>query len=197
MERLRQPLTRLLAPVVAALVRLGVTADAITISGCLGSMVVAGLIAAGWLPTAGLVYLLVSALDFFDGAVARASGTARPFGAFLDSLLDRIAESAPLTGLVYYYAAGQHPVEAALVSVATVGSLAVSYARARAEGLGLECTVGWFQRPERVVLLGAGLLVPNPLLLPAIVLLAVLTTITVWQRGAHVARLLAGPPREA
>jgi CDP-diacylglycerol--glycerol-3-phosphate 3-phosphatidyltransferase len=175
---------------VGLLVRAGVTADAITIAGCLGSCLVGIVIGLGYLTWAGVAFLIVSAMDMFDGAVARATGTVRPFGAFLDSLLDRMAEAAVLAGLVYYYAGLARPVEAGLSTLALIGSFGVSYARARAEGLGLECNVGWFQRPERVVLLGAGLILNEWLLIPSLVALAVLTFVTVWQRLRHVAKLL-------
>jgi len=173
-------------------VRVGISADTITIVGCIGSCAVGIVIALGYLTAAGVAFLLVSALDMFDGAVARATGTVRPFGAFLDSLLDRFAEAAVLAGLVYFYASLARPIEACLTTLALIGSFGVSYARARAEGLGLECNVGWFQRPERVVLLGAGLIINEYLLLPAIGALALLTFITVWQRMRHVARMLEG-----
>ena len=193
MEQFRQPVGRVLAPLVAGLVRLGVTADSITVFGCLGSVAVGAMIAQGWLQLAGAAFLTVSALDFLDGAVARASGTARPFGAFLDSLLDRLAEAAVMAGLVYFFALAGRPLEAVLVTVALVGSYTVSYARARAEGLGYDCAVGWLQRPERVLILGLGLLFPDQLLVPALAILAVFTSVTVWQRGAHVARLMRKP----
>ena len=192
MEHLRAPAGKLIAPLVSLLVRARISADTITIVGCIGSCAVGIVIALGSLTAAGVAFLLVSALDMFDGAVARATGTVRPFGAFLDSLLDRFAEAAVLAGLVYFYASLGRPMEAGLTTLALIGSFGVSYARARAEGLGLECNVGWFQRPERVVLLGAGLIINEYLLLPAIGALALLTFITVWQRMRHVARLLEG-----
>ena len=190
MEHLRAPAGRIIAPLVTLLVRAGVSADTITIVGCVGSCFVGIVIALGYLTWAGVAFLIVSAMDMFDGAVARATGTVRPFGAFLDSLLDRMAEAAVLSGLVYYYAALARPTEACLATLALIGSFGVSYARARAEGLGLECSVGWFQRPERVVLLGAGLILNEWLLMPALVALTTLTFVTVWQRLRHVAKLL-------
>jgi CDP-diacylglycerol---glycerol-3-phosphate 3-phosphatidyltransferase len=189
-EHLRSPAGRLIAPLVGLLVRAGISADAITFAGCVCSCVVGVAIGLGYLMWAGVAFLLVSAMDMFDGAVARATGTVRPFGAFLDSLLDRFADAAVLAGLVYYYASLTRPTEACVATLALIGSFGVSYARARAEGLGLECNVGWFQRPERVVLLGAGLILNEWLLMPALVALTVLTFVTVWQRMRHVARLL-------
>ena len=193
MEHLRAPAGRLIAPLVAQLVRLGVSADALTIAGCFGSCFVGAVIGLGQLAPAGVGFLLVSALDMFDGAVARATGTVRPFGAFLDSLLDRFAEAAVLAGLVYYYASLAQPTQACVTTLALIGSFGVSYARARAEGLGLECNVGWFQRPERVLLLGVGLILNETLLFPAVVALTLLTFVTVWQRVRHVAGLLDKP----
>jgi len=169
------------------LVRLHVTADSITIAGCLGSCIVGIVVGAGQLTVGGVAFLLVSALDFFDGAVARATGTARPFGAFLDSVLDRLAEAGVLVGISYYFASHAQPLEATVANLALVGSFGVSYARARAEGLGYDCAVGLFQRPERVLLLGIGLILQGPVLLVVLAVLTVLTFVTVIQRSIYVA----------
>lgn len=192
MGGLKRSVRVLAEPIARTLVALGVSANAITVTGFLLSLFVGALVAAGVLAWGGLFYLLFSCLDFLDGAVARLSGQGSAFGAFLDSLLDRASEAALLTGIVYWYAAGQQPALAALAAAALVGSFLVSYARARAEGLGYECEVGWLQRPERIVLLGLGLLASplHWLVLPAVLgLLAVATGITTIQRTVLVARL--------
>jgi CDP-diacylglycerol--glycerol-3-phosphate 3-phosphatidyltransferase len=133
-----------------------------------------------------------------DGAVARLSGTTGPFGAFFDSVLDRVAEAVVFVGLIYWYASEGQPLMASLSGAALTGSFMVSYARARAEGLGYDCEVGWLQRPERIILLGTGLILA-PLwewLLPAVIgLLTLATAITTIQRILHVARLARADPR--
>jgi len=114
------------------------------------------------------------------------------FGAFLDSVCDRYAEAAVFFGLVWWYQSTGEAVGVWLSYVAAVSSLMVSYTRARAEGVGLEAAdVGWFQRPERIIALGLGLLAAPfypAALLAVLALLAILTTVTVLQRVRHVAR---------
>jgi CDP-diacylglycerol--glycerol-3-phosphate 3-phosphatidyltransferase len=150
------------------------------------------LVAQGWFAAAGICLWLFSATDTLDGALARATDRVTSFGAFLDSVCDRYAEGCVFFGLLWYYQWSGSPLGVALAYVALVGSLMVSYARARAEGVGVEAAeVGWFQRPERIILLGLGLLltpVYPPVLLIVLALLAVLTTLTVLQRVRHVAR---------
>jgi len=172
--------------------RLGLTPNALTVIGSLLTASVGVLIAQGWFVAAGVCLWLFSATDTLDGALARATGRVTVFGAFLDSVCDRYAEAAVFFGIAWYYQATVNPPGVALTYLALVGSLMVSYARARAEGVGLQAAeVGWFQRPERIVLLGVGLLL-TPFLPIALELvlaaLAILTTITVLQRVRHVAR---------
>jgi len=172
--------------------RLGLTPNALTVIGSLLTASVGVLIAQGWFVAAGVCLWLFSATDTLDGALARATGRVTVFGAFLDSVSDRYAEAAVFFGIAWYYQATVNPPGVALTYLALVGSLMVSYARARAEGVGLQAAeVGWFQRPERIVLLGVGLLL-TPFLPIALELvlaaLAILTTITVLQRVRHVAR---------
>jgi CDP-diacylglycerol---glycerol-3-phosphate 3-phosphatidyltransferase len=114
------------------------------------------------------------------------------FGAFLDSVCDRYAEAGVFLGILWWYQSTDNRPGMVLTYVAAIGSLMVSYARARAEGIGLHAEVGWFQRPERIIVLGVGLLLSNwlpPALLVALAVLAVLTNLTVIQRVIHVARL--------
>jgi CDP-diacylglycerol--glycerol-3-phosphate 3-phosphatidyltransferase len=190
----------LAGPLARGLVALGVSANALTLVGFLLNCLAGVTAAAGLLPLAGTLYLLFSSLDFLDGAVARITGSAGPFGAFFDSVLDRGAEAAVLVGLSYWYAANQQPLLVALCGVALSGSFLVSYARARAEGLGLECEVGWLQRPERIVLTGVGLLLADThsLVLPTVLgVLALVTAITTYQRIRHVGRLTAAARKGA
>ena len=175
-----------------ALGRLGLTPNALTLVGSLLTGGVGLLAAQGWFLAAGVCLWLFSLTDTLDGALARATGQASPFGAFLDSVCDRYAEACVFLGVVWWYQSVGHSLGVALAYLAMIGSLMVSYARARAEGVGLQAAdVGWFQRPERIVALGLGLLVAQVLpevLLAVLALMAVLTTTTVLQRVAHVAR---------
>ena len=172
--------------------RLGLTPNGLTVIGSLLTASVGVLIAQGWFVAAGVCLWLFSATDTLDGALARATGRVTVFGAFLDSVSDRYAEAAVFFGIAWYYQATVNPRGVALTYLALVGSLMVSYARARAEGVGLQAAeVGWFQRPERIVLLGVGLLLTPffPIALEFVLAaLAILTTITVLQRVRHVAR---------
>jgi len=172
--------------------RLGFSPNGLTIVGSLLTASVGLMVAQGWFLAAGICLWLFSLTDTLDGALARATNRVSIFGAFLDSVCDRYAEAAVFFGLVWWYQSTANAVGVALAYLALVGSLMVSYARARAEGVGLQAAeVGWFQRPERIIVLGVGLIVAP--FIPAVLLvvlasLAILTTITVLQRVVHVAR---------
>jgi CDP-diacylglycerol--glycerol-3-phosphate 3-phosphatidyltransferase len=178
-----------------ALGRLGLTPNALTVIGSVLTGCVGLLAAQGWFLAAGLCLWLFSLTDTLDGALARATGRVSVFGAFLDSVCDRYAEAGVFLGLVWWYQSVGNALGLALAYLSIIGSLMVSYARARAEGVGFEAAdVGWFQRPERIVLLGLGFLVASAqpaALLVVLAALAVLTTLTVLQRVRHVARLSA------
>jgi CDP-diacylglycerol--glycerol-3-phosphate 3-phosphatidyltransferase len=172
--------------------RLGFSPNALTVLGSLLTASVGLLVAQGWFLAAGICLWLFSLTDTLDGALARATDRVTIFGAFLDSVCDRYAEAAVFFGLVWWYQSAGNSLGVALSYLAVIGSLMVSYARARAEGVGLQAAdVGWFQRPERIILLGVGFLLapllPGALLI-VLALLAVLTTVTVLQRVLHVAR---------
>jgi CDP-diacylglycerol--glycerol-3-phosphate 3-phosphatidyltransferase len=146
---------------------------------------------------AGLAFIVGSLMDMLDGRYSRMSGKGTPFGAFLDSTLDRAEEGIVLTAVAAYFAERGDELAAAAVVVTVVGSLLVSYTRARAEALGVECKVGLATRAVRVVILSAGLvfakgagLADFELLEPAIYVMAALTTVTVLQRVLHVRREL-------
>ena len=178
-----------------ALGRLGLTPNALTVLGSVLTGCVGLLVAQGWFLAAGLCLWLFSLTDTLDGALARATGRVSVFGAFLDSVCDRYAEAGVFLGLVWWYQSLGDALGLALAYLSIIGSLMVSYARARAEGIGFEAAeVGWFQRPERIVLLGVGFLlasVQSFALLVVLAALAFLTTLTVLQRVRHVARLSA------
>ncbi len=158
----------------------GITPNMISLFGFGGNLVAAWLITQDRLPWAGIVYLLFSALDLVDGAVARATGLASPFGAVFDAVLDRASEAIVLAACAWYFAERGEQVQVAMTSAAIFGSIAVSYMRARAEVVGLTMREGLFRRQERVALLTAGLLLDG--LTVVIGALAVLANLTALQR---------------
>ncbi len=173
------------------------TPNAISLTGLVLNVAAAVLITQRLFFFAGVVFVLGSLMDMLDGRYSRMSGKGTPFGAFLDSTLDRAEEGIVLTAVAAYLAAHSQDVAVAAVVVSVVGSLLVSYTRARAEALGVECKVGLATRPVRVVILSIGLAFARgaslgdfSLLKPAIYVLAVLTTVTVLQRVFHVRREL-------
>jgi CDP-diacylglycerol--glycerol-3-phosphate 3-phosphatidyltransferase len=145
------------------------------------------LFALGYTRTAGAVMLFAGLFDALDGAVARESNQISAFGAFLDSTLDRLSESAIFVGVIFFYAASSRPYEALLAGAAMTFSLMTSYARARAEGLGLKCEVGLLERAGRVLILSlfslAGFLTIG------VGLVAVGALVTTAQRILHVRRV--------
>jgi CDP-diacylglycerol--glycerol-3-phosphate 3-phosphatidyltransferase len=160
----------------------GITPNVLTLTGLAVTVAAAVLIGLGWLIPGGLVLLFAGLFDILDGAVARVTNRVGRYGAFLDSTTDRYAEVVTYAALLYHFisrSGGELP--AMLVIVALGGSLLVSYVRARAQSLGFPCDGGLLARPERVVIIVAGLVVP-PLLIPALWVLAVLTNLTALQR---------------
>ena len=148
---------------------------------------------------AGVAFIIGSVMDTLDGRYSRMSGKGTLFGAFLDSTLDRIEEGLVLAAVAGYFAARGDDFAAAMCVVVVLGSLMVSYTRARAEAIGVECKVGLATRPVRVVILSIGLVFARgasigdfELLAPAIYVMAALTAITVVQRVWHVRNALAG-----
>jgi CDP-diacylglycerol--glycerol-3-phosphate 3-phosphatidyltransferase len=191
-KRLKQAARQVAIGPALALGRLGFTPNALTVLGSLLTGCVGILVAQGWFVAAGLCLWLFAATDTLDGALARATNRVSVFGAFLDSVCDRYAEAGVFLGILWWYQSTNDRLGIVLTYVAAIGSLMVSYARARAEGIGLHAEVGWFQRPERIIVLGVGLLLTNwvpSALLAVLVVLAVLTNLTVIQRVVHVARL--------
>jgi len=191
-DRLRQWSRFIVEPIARGLHRLGLTPNALTVMGFLLNLVNAWLLATGRFPLAGVLILAFSALDAFDGTLARLSGQATRFGAFLDSVLDRYSEGVIFFGLLVHFARTGRQEELYLTYAAIIGSQLVSYARARAEGLGLPCQVGWFSRVERVIALSFGLIVGW--VRPVLWLLAILTNVTAGQRMLHVYRLTRSQP---
>ena len=183
-ERLRARTSGILVGAATLVARTGVTPNTLTVLGFVGMAAAGALCAAGSFFFAGVVVAASCIFDALDGALARASGTASVFGAFLDSFLDRYAEAAVYAGLLVHYAWAGAPSGAVAAFLAAIGSLMVSYARARAEGLGIECRAGLFARPERLAVIIAGLV--TGLVLPALVILSVATNATAVRRLLHV-----------
>ncbi len=169
----------------SALGRLPVTPNQITFVGLALTFAASVLAALGHLRWAGIVLIFAGTFDILDGALARSSGRSYPYGAFLDSTLDRYSEGAIYIGLAAYFASTDGPLQRWLL-LATVAALAgsflVSYVRARAQSLGFTCETGLFKRPERVVVTVVGLIFGGLVLTFVVFLLAILTNLTALQR---------------
>jgi len=208
-DRLRTLAHRALDPVVAGLAASGARADHVTVLGTLLSVASGVAFFEGHFRWGASLLVVSGVCDILDGQLARRSGQLSRFGAFLDSTLDRFAEAAVLLGIMGFYlrnllalvfrasqvieqlSVGLEPVTWAVMAftaaLALVGSFMVSYTRARAEGLGLDCKVGWFERPERIVLLIlAGFLKVFWAMSAALLLLTILSFWTAMQRIRHV-----------
>lgn len=194
-ERLQQEYTdgtrRVIAGVMDRATRIPVSANQVTVAGFLINVVAAVLVYREAFIAGGVVFLIGSILDIFDGAVARARGEAGPKGAIIDSVLDRFSEAIMFVALALVFARDGNEVAVGAVIIALASSLLTSYLRAKAESLGLDGTHGLMARAERVVLIAAALLFAPLGALPwGIILLAILSTITVLQRARHVLRQL-------
>ncbi|MGC9400466.1 MAG: CDP-alcohol phosphatidyltransferase family protein [Anaerolineae bacterium] len=183
---LRSRTAFLTTPVAQQLADWDVHPNAVTLTGGALVMGAAAVLALGHVTWGGILSLLTSSLDAVDGRLAAVSGRRSRFGAFLDSTVDRLSDGALFFGLLLHLLSVDAAVESALAFLALLGSLMVSYTRARAEGVGYECKVGWLTRVPRIVLLGVGLMVG--LIRPTLVLLTVLSWFTVLQRVLHVYR---------
>lgn len=189
LQTFRKTLARYLTlPVVSLLAKTPITPNTLTVCSLLITVVAAVLLVQGYFLIAGFVVLFAGLFDILDGALARSTNRVTKFGGALDSTLDRLAEAVIFIGLLVVYARDQAIGEVALVGVALISSLLVSYVRARAEGLGIECQVGIFTRSERIIVLVLGLLFSHfeYVLIGALIIITVLSTITVIQRLFHV-----------
>ena len=178
-----EPLARLIA-------RTGVSPNAVTVTGLALNAGVAWVLAQGHMRVGGLLVALAGLFDALDGTLARLTGQKSRFGAFLDSFVDRLCEAALYLGLLVFYTRRGARQEIVLIYATIVGSLLISYARARAEGLGLECKVGLLTRMERAAILALALLLDRMSI--ALWVLAVLTNFTALQRAYHVWRATRG-----
>ncbi len=208
-ERLKRFAHGALDPVVGGLAGMGVKPDHLTLLGFVLSLGAGLLFSLGQFRWGALVTCGAGVCDILDGQIARRTQTVTRFGAFFDSTLDRVAEAALLLGISWFFVFnlvdmavnpsrvllnlqnGLEPVTwgvlGLLPMLALIGSFMVSYTRARAEGLGLDCKVGWFERPERmIVLIVAGFAGLGPVLSGALILLTLLSFSTAIQRMVHV-----------
>jgi CDP-diacylglycerol--glycerol-3-phosphate 3-phosphatidyltransferase len=179
-SKARTAANRVTEPVGRALARTGITANALTMVGLAGSVIAGVFVGAGQERLGGLITLLAGLPDVLDGAVAKASGSSGPRGAFLDSVVDRLSDAAVLLGVVWLAADTGQPRLAVLAALVMALAMVISYTKARALSLGFSCEVGIAERPERVLLLGGFLLLG--LIEVGLWVLLVLTAITVVQR---------------
>jgi CDP-diacylglycerol--glycerol-3-phosphate 3-phosphatidyltransferase len=203
LDSLREHVYPLIDPIVDWLVKKKVHPNFITTSGFVVTVIAGVLYGVDHVRTAGALVLLGGAHDIFDGRVARVSGLQSKFGAFYDSVLDRISEVVIYIGLISLY--NQYEMSLLnigmiyMIALAMAGSLMISYTRAKAETLGLECSVGLMQRAERIVLLGFGSLIfglsgDGLVISVIIVIFAVLTNVTAIRRILWVYKEAAGVP---
>ena len=186
-------------PVARLFSRLGLTPNLVTLTGLAIAGAGAYVIAIGNWWAGGLIVLFAGIFDLFDGALARETGKASDFGALLDSTIDRVSEAVVLLGLLAYYLSTDNDLGSILVYVALVGSIMVSYMRARSEGLGIDCKVGVMTRPERVAAVGIGLIVGH--WAPVVVLVVLgaigaLTIVTAIHRLIHTSRMITNEDRD-
>jgi CDP-diacylglycerol--glycerol-3-phosphate 3-phosphatidyltransferase len=183
--------SQITGPVVAVLARLGVTPNMLTVAQLLGGIGAAVLIAEGELAWGGVAVLAAALLDAFDGTLARTTGRVTRFGGVFDSTVDRLFEAVVLGGLLWYYLELGQRDESMLVFVTAVGSLSVSYVRARAEVERIQLYDGLFTRAVRIVVLAAGLVSGEVEIV--LWVLAVMTVLTTLQRLFITYRRLSGP----
>jgi CDP-diacylglycerol--glycerol-3-phosphate 3-phosphatidyltransferase len=200
--RARRPVApELSAAVRNRLIESRLTPNTISLTGFVLNVVAAVLVWQRYFFLGGIAFIVGSVCDTLDGRYSRMSGKGTPFGAFLDSTLDRLEEGVVLIAVGGYFASQGREFAAAAVVAAVLASLMVSYTRARAEALGVECKVGLATRPVRVVILSVGLVFARgaslghfSLLAPAVYVLAGLSILTVGQRIHHVWRELRAQP---
>ncbi|MFN3331452.1 MAG: CDP-alcohol phosphatidyltransferase family protein [Caldilinea sp.] len=170
-----------LAHIARGLALTGVSPNALTVIGFLLTVMVAFVLATGNFLLGGVLLIFAALFDTLDGALARHNDQTTVFGAFLDSTMDRYSEAVTLIALIYYYASQPDGAAAVLLLACTMaGSLLVSYTRARAEAVGIECKEGFFQRTERIIVLIVGLLIGW--MMPVLWILAIFTNVTAVQR---------------
>jgi CDP-diacylglycerol--glycerol-3-phosphate 3-phosphatidyltransferase len=190
--RWRSTFEKGLRPIGAQIRRTGITANHLTTTGLVMAVAASVVIANGWLHIGLVLLFLTSVPDVLDGAVAKASGTASPRGAFFDSVIDRVSDALLLGGVAWYLAATQPGRVAVLPLAVLAASMLVSYERAKAEALGFDARGGLMERAERLALLALGLLF-EALLVPVLWVMLVLTLDTAVQRFVKVWRQASAP----
>ena len=179
---------RLTQGIVAFLAARGVSPNQVSLAGLLVTVASAPLFAEGWLSLGAWIFAAGSVTDSIDGALARRTGTSTEAGAFLDSTFDRIGEAVALAGVAVFLARQGSDLAVGAIVIALLGGSLTSYVRARAEALGVECSVGWISRTERVCIMGTLLVVHLPELMAYVLALA--TCFTAGQRIIHVRKAL-------
>jgi CDP-diacylglycerol---glycerol-3-phosphate 3-phosphatidyltransferase len=188
--RYREQVARVADPVARVLIGLRLRPNQLTVLGLLCSGVAAVAFALDLPRWAGVWLILAGAFDILDGALARVSGRESPFGAFLDSALDRYSDMLVLSGIVFLFVRGGRLSEGVVALAALIGTVMVSYTRARAESVGVECRVGLMERGERLLALIAGALAD--LLVPAVWIVAIGANVTAIHRILHTRRATRG-----
>ncbi len=195
--KLRPRLETALAVVANKMVAIGITANMVTLFGFVVNLIATFFFAKGYLVTGGILMLLGGSFDTLDGAVARAQNRLRPSGALLDSVIDRYSEGFLFLGALIYFYGLESLLGIILAFGAWFGSILVSYVRARAEGLQITCKVGFMQRPERIILFGAGTLLQGvlwhkfpPLQANGMILLCTLGILTLASHITAIHRLI-------
>lgn len=179
----RPLLTMPVAKLVEWMRNAGITPNMVTYAGFLLTIISAVILGYGYFRLGGFILWAAAMFDMLDGSLARATNQSSTFGAFIDSTLDRYSESVTFIALVYHYSdVSGSRMQIVLIFVILVGSLMVSYTRARAEGLRVSVTEGWLQRPERLTLLITGLILGSYVLIAILWLMAIFTNVTAFQR---------------
>lgn len=181
---------------ISPVARSRISPNTLTVVGLLLNLLTAVVIGGGYLFASGMLLLFAGIFDMADGALARVKDAASQFGDFLDATLDRLAEASVGLGLVWHAMARHDDLQVGLVYAFVLGSVMISYARARAEVLDLDCEVGLLARPERIVILAVGLILAQATreaaLTITLAVLCVSTYYTVAQRIVHVYRITKG-----
>jgi CDP-diacylglycerol---glycerol-3-phosphate 3-phosphatidyltransferase len=185
----KTPFQRLGDPVARALLRAHVRPNHLTVVGLGVSILAAVALAQGRLRAGALLLTLAGLFDFFDGSLARLANRVSAFGAFLDSVVDRYSDLVVLLGVVLYYHRAADTAGVLLTMITMVGTIMISYTKARAQSIGLACEIGIMERPERLIVLIAG--ATFNALTPAVIVLAVLTNVTALQRIFYTRRAAA------
>ena len=215
-EKNRERYLRIVTPVGDFFAKIGIHPNVLSVTGLVLSITAGFIYGMGYFFLGGCVVILAGTCDVLDGLLARHTGKASRFGAFFDSTMDRFGEVFIFMGLAWYYSGGKmlidvgggtggerNPLAVVFIILAIAGSFMVSYTRARAEGLGVECKVGLMQRPERITLLILGSflsaipIIGSLIMKVTLFLLALLSNFTAFQRMIHVKKqLIAEEPVE-